>query len=45
MCRLTLLVEQLSAHQTKMTSVTLRAANSKLMKIWVDCEVINGGWA
>ena len=30
---------QLSSQQTKMTSVTLRAGNSKLMKLWVDCEV------
>ena len=30
---------QLSSQQTKMTSVTLRAGNSKLMKLWVECEV------
>ena len=39
MCRLTLLVEQLSSHQTKMVSCTLRAGHSKLLKLWVDCEV------
>ena len=37
--RLTLLCEQLSSLQTKMTTVTLRVAHSKLMKIWVDCEI------
>ena len=39
MCRLTLLVEQLSSQQTKMVSVTLRTGHSKLLKIWVDCEI------
>ena len=39
MCRLTLLVEQLSGRATKMTTVTLRAGNCKLMKLWTDCEV------
>ena len=37
--RLTLLCEQLSSLQTKMTTVTLRVAHSKLMKTWVDCEI------
>ena len=39
MCRLTLLVEQLSSQQTKMVAVTCRTGHSKLMKIWVDCEI------
>ena len=39
MCRLTLLVEQLSSHQTKMVSLTLRAGHCKLLKLWIECEV------
>ena len=40
-------IAQLSSQQTKMTSVTLRAGNSKLMKLWVECEVspnVEGKW-
>ena len=39
MCRLTLLVEQLSSHPTKMVSLTLRTGHCKLLKLWIECEV------
>ena len=35
--RLTLLVEQISSQQCKMTTVTLRAAQSKLLKVIYLC--------
>ena len=36
--RLTLLVEQISSQQCKMTTVTLRAAQCKLLKAWRECD-------
>ena len=36
---LTLLVEQLSSHPTKMVSLTLRTGHCKLLKLWTDCEI------
>ena len=37
--KMTLLVEQINSHPCKMTLVTIKAANCKLLKIWHDIEM------